>query len=385
MRVIPGNAQDIGDRERQEDAFGFSSRYELGDRAFERHGGVMMVLCDGMGGLANGAAASRTAVEAALRGYRQKQPSEDIPSALNRALCQAHQAVCAVCEEGGTAGSTIVIAVVWRDELYWASLGDSRLYLCRENAPAVQLTEDHNVASLLEQRVARGENPAEDSATTMNRDALTAYLGAPYPPQPHMGQDGLPLRPGDRVIACSDGVYRGLSPEAMAAIARHGDPMTVAEHMIRSVVKQRLPHQDNLTVVLLEVSSHRRPIDIIEAASPTARGALYGAAGGFGAAVALTIALIVFGFLRFGPTAAPPQTSPGSPPANIGTPNPPPTTSEEQHPAPSNAPATPTPSNFLPHATDGKSQTSPSVSEKGTKAPRGDKLTDPQNDNEDHR
>jgi serine/threonine protein phosphatase PrpC len=379
MRVIPGNAQHIGDRERQEDAFGFSSLYELGDRAFERHGGVMMVLCDGMGGLANGAAASRAAVEAALHGYRGKQPSEDIPSALNRALREAHQAVCAICEEGGTAGSTIVMAVVWRDELYWASLGDSRLYLCRENAPAVQLTEDHNVASLLEQRVARGENPAEEAATAMNRDALTAYLGAPYPPQPHMGQDGLPLRSGDRIIACSDGVYRGLSPEAMAAVARHGDPMMAAEHMIRSVVKQRLPHQDNLTVVLLEVSSHRRPIDIFEAVSPTARGALYGAAGGFGAAAALVGVLIGFGVLRIGHAdrqpvnmASPPQTSLGSPPAKIEPVTPPPTTSGEQHPAPSNAPATPgpAPSNFLPpHAADGKSQTSPSGS--GTKAQPG--------------
>jgi protein phosphatase len=395
MRVIPGNAQDIGDRERQEDAFGFSSRYELGDRAFERHGGVMMVLCDGMGGLANGAAASRAAVEAALGGYRQKQPSEDIPSALNRALCEAHQAVCAICEEGGTAGSTIVIAVVWRDELYWASLGDSRLYLCREHAPAVQLTEDHNVASLLEQRAARGESPAQEAASATNRDALTAYLGAPYPPQPHMGQDGLPLRPGDRVIACSDGVYRGLSPEAMAAIARHGDPMTVAEHMIRSVVKQRLPHQDNLTVVLLEVSSHRRPIDIIEAASPTARGALYGAAGGFGAAVALMIVLIVSGILRFShadrqpiDTAPPSQTSPGSPPAKTEAVTPPPTTTGGERPAvvgaSPNSPPTGEPVQSPPAAAQ-KSTTSPSGGEKGTKAQRADKPTGPQNDNEDRR
>src|SRR6516225_4662926 len=122
MTIIPGNAQDIGDRERQEDAFGFSS---LGDRAFERHGGVMAVLCDGMGGLANGAAASRAAVDAALGGYRRKQPAEDVPSALDRALREAHEAVCAVCGAGETAGSTIVMAVVWHDRLYWASLGDS--------------------------------------------------------------------------------------------------------------------------------------------------------------------------------------------------------------------------------------------------------------------
>jgi serine/threonine protein phosphatase PrpC len=317
MRVIPGNAQHIGDREHQEDAFGFSS---LGDRVFERHGGVMMVLCDGMGGLANGAAASRAAVDAVLSGYCRKQPSEDIPSALDRAVREANQAVCAICGEGGNAGSTIVVAVVWQDRLYWASLGDSRLYLCREGAPAVQLTEDDNVASLLEQRVARGESPEKEVASATNRDALTAYLGAPHPPRPHMGRD-LVLRPGDRVVACSDGLYRGLSAEAMAAITCHGAPMTAAEHMIGSVLKQKLPHQDNLTVVLLEVSSHRRPFEIIKTAGPTALGALCGAIAGFGAAAALAGILIGFGVLRLGPadrqtinTPAPPQMSLGIPP-----------------------------------------------------------------------
>jgi serine/threonine protein phosphatase PrpC len=344
MRVIPGNAQHIGDREGQEDAFGFSS---LGDRAFERHGGVMMVLCDGMGGLANGAAASRAAVDAALSGYCRKQPSENIPSALNRALLEAHQAVCTICGEGGNAGSTIVMAVVWQDKLYWASLGDSRLYLCREGAPAAQLTEDHNVASLMEQRVERGENPVKEAASVTNRDALTAYLGAPYPPQPHMGRD-VPLQPGDRIIACSDGLYRGLSPEAMAAIARHGAPMSAAEHLIRSVLKQALPHQDNLTVVLLEVSSHRRPFEIIETAGPTALGALYGAVGGFSAAVALAIVLISFGFLSFGSAdrqlnrpVAQPQTPPGISPQNE-RPTPPPEDGHSTAPeTPANLPPTP--------------------------------------------
>jgi serine/threonine protein phosphatase PrpC len=338
MRIIPGNAQHIGDREGQEDAFGFSS---LGDRAFERHAGVMMVLCDGMGGLANGAAASRAAVDAALSGYSRKQPSEDIPSALNRALFEAHQAVCAICGEGGSAGSTIVMAVVWQDRLYWASLGDSRLYLCREGAPAAQLTEDHNVASLLEHREARGESPVKEVASATNRDALTAYLGAPYPPQPHMGRD-VPLQPGDRIIACSDGLYRGLSPEAIADIARDGDPMTAAEHMIGSVLKQKLPQQDNLTVVLLEVSSHRRPIEIIGTTGPAARGALYGAVGGFGAAVALAIILVAFGFLSFGsadrPTRGPvaePQRSSGISPQNQTPPQPP----EDGHSTPPETPA----------------------------------------------
>jgi serine/threonine protein phosphatase PrpC len=336
MTIIPGNAQDIGDRERQEDYFGFST---LGDRDFERHGGVMMVLCDGMGGLANGAAASRAAVDAALSGYGRKPPSEDIPSALDRTLREAHQAVCGICGESGNAGSTIVMAVVWQNTLYWTSVGDSRLYLCRGSTPADQLTEDHNVASMLKAGATRGESHVIEAGSTTNPDALTAYLGAPYSPHPDKGT--LPLRPGDRIIACTDGLYRGLSPEEMAAIARHGDPMSAAERLKESVLRQKLPHQDNLTVVLLEVSSPpSRLFHTFEGAGPTALGALYGAIGGFGVALALVIVLIGFGLLRFGvadpqPTdaAVPTQTS-NTESGNTGAAIPPPAPSGGVPPAP---------------------------------------------------
>ena len=364
MTIIPGNAQDIGDRERQEDHFGFST---LGDRDFERHGGVMMVLCDGMGGLANGAAASRAAVDAALCGYGRKQPSENIPSALDRTLREAHQAVCATSGQGGNAGSTIVMAVVWQNTLYWASVGDSRLYLCRGNAPAAQLTEDHNIASLLKEGAARGESHAREADSTTNPDALTAYLGAPYSPQPDKGV--LPLRPGDRIIACTDGLYRGLSPEEIAAIVRHGDPMTAAERLKASVLRQKLPHQDNLTVVLLEVSTApSRLFEIFEGAGPTALGALYGAIGGFGVAAALVIVLIYIQFLRFDrqrpDTVGQSPTSISSPPANPESANTrpvPPTTAPAASGQTETRPS-PEPTHFL------HSAKKPSANEQGSKA-----------------
>ena len=294
MRVIPGNAQDIGDRANQEDSFGFSS---LRDPAFERHGGVMMVLCDGMGGLADGAVASRVAVDAALRGYTRKSPSEDIPSALYRIVHETHDAVRAAFGDGESGGSTIVIAVVCADLLYWASLGDSRLYLFRHDAPALQLTVDHSVANL-EQRAARGERPPNETLSSANPEALTGYLGSPYPPQPDANRDGLPLRPGDRIVACSDGVYRGLSPEAMAAIALRDRPMGAAEKMVKSVLEQQIPHQDNLTVLLFEVSRQGRLAGFAAMRGPAVPVVLYGAVGGIAAAIISVLIIIGVMHLR---------------------------------------------------------------------------------------
>jgi serine/threonine protein phosphatase PrpC len=249
MKVIPGNAQHIGARASQQDAFGFSA---LGDEAFEEHGGVMMVLCDGMGGLANGAEASSAAVNAVLAGYQRKLPAEPIPDALNRVIQEAHQAVCRVSSGGEAAGSTVVAAVVCNDRLYWGSLGDTRLYLCRGKDPARQLTEDHNVGTLIKARAVRGESSRRESVTVRDQEALTAYLGSPNPP-PNTGRDGIVLEAGDRIVACSDGLYRDLAPDAMAAISRSTDPMTAADLMVQTVLRQELQHQDNLTVALFEV------------------------------------------------------------------------------------------------------------------------------------
>ena len=253
MRVSPGNAQHIGDREQQQDSFGFSN---FGDDAFARQGGFMMVLCDGMGGLANGTAASRAAVDAVLSGYQRKQPSEDIASALERCISEAQDAVCTISGGGGSAGTTVIAAVVWNDRLYWASLGDSRLYHCHGDESARQLTTDHNVATLLDRRPDRDD--LSEAARTANPEALTEYLGSPHRPQPDIERNGWPLRPGDRVVACSDGVYRGLTPTQIAAATRRANPMTAAERMIEWVLEQRLPHQDNLTAILFEVAPSPR-------------------------------------------------------------------------------------------------------------------------------
>src|SRR5262245_47929517 len=56
MRFLPGNAQHIGARTSQQDSFGFA---DPDDIEFISHGGFLAVVCDGMGGMEHGDAASR--------------------------------------------------------------------------------------------------------------------------------------------------------------------------------------------------------------------------------------------------------------------------------------------------------------------------------------
>ena len=108
MRYLPGNAQHIGARHSQQDSFGF---LDPEDRAFISHGGFLAVVCDGMGGMEHGDAASRTAVKAFLEAYQRKTPDEPIPTALERAVRDANQQVVALANNLGMSegiGTTLV-------------------------------------------------------------------------------------------------------------------------------------------------------------------------------------------------------------------------------------------------------------------------------------
>src|SRR5712691_11851586 len=98
MRFLPAHAQHIGARHSQQDSFGFANPEE---EAFIAHGGFLAVVCDGMGGMEHGDAASRTAVRAFLDAYQRKTPSESIPTALERSVREANDQVVALAQSLG--------------------------------------------------------------------------------------------------------------------------------------------------------------------------------------------------------------------------------------------------------------------------------------------
>src|SRR5262249_45121779 len=131
LRILAGSSQNIGARAYQQDAFAFSSHAQT---EFVSHGGVLAIVCDGMGGMAHGDRASQIATQAFLDAYLRKSPKEPIPAALDRSLNAANHHVVAearklnVLEEMGT---TLVAAVIHKAELHYISVGDSGLFHAR--------------------------------------------------------------------------------------------------------------------------------------------------------------------------------------------------------------------------------------------------------------
>ncbi|MFN7922625.1 MAG: protein phosphatase 2C domain-containing protein [Bryobacteraceae bacterium] len=249
MTYAAGNAQHIGARTSQQDSFGFTS---LADAEFVRHGGLLAVLADGMGGMAHGDAASRAAVHAFLTAYRAKTADEPPAAALARALDDANAAVCELAEQlgaRGETGTTLIGAVLLGDTLEWVSVGDSGLFLFHDEA-FVRLNEFHTHARDLDAQVAAGLVAAEVAAADPQRDALTSFVGMGALAHVDRSLRPLPLDPGDSILLASDGLFKVISAGEMTQ-AMHGNLQQRCDGLVEAVTAKRAPQQDNVTVLML--------------------------------------------------------------------------------------------------------------------------------------
>lgn len=249
MTVLPGNASDIGSRKQQQDAFALS---DFADTQFIQHGGYLAALADGIGGLKHGAEASSIAVTQFVTHYLRKPAEQSVEDALDAALDAANESVCSaswLLNCVGQMGTTLVAALIHQSQLYWRAVGDSHLYLCRGGRLS-QLNADHNFARELQVLVNEGIMTQQEADAHPERKALQCFLGMNPVPEIDRNRRPLPLRDGDILLLCSDGIDSVLSAdEIMACLGQV--PMMAAQLMCDQVLAKRLPFQDNLTAVVL--------------------------------------------------------------------------------------------------------------------------------------
>lgn len=240
-------ATHIGTRESQQDA-AYVTEAPFGD------GIAFGVLCDGMGGLAGGEQAARLTVSYVVRRLSTLDGSQDIPSFLRQTALEANGLLRA--ENGRTGqdtGTTLVAAVIHRDALHWVSVGDSRIYILREGEMA-RVTRDHNYALELSERVKAGQMTREEAMAESRRDALISYIGAPVMELVDVNRTEFQLRPGDRVLLCSDGLVKALREKEILEVVLRGGGDTAESARVLTSAAFDATHggvMDNTTVVLM--------------------------------------------------------------------------------------------------------------------------------------
>lgn len=241
------NLQGIGARERQEDSFTVAGAFDV---AMIREKGLLFAVCDGMGGMKDGKLASETAIQSLRQSFTEMDRDQDLAAQLKESIFLASSRVEA--QIGGAGGSTAVAGILYREGLYYASVGDSYLYLLR-GGRLLKLNTEHNVChqKYLE-AIRNGDPDPAPLRETPEAAALTGFLGMTGLEETDCSVRPLPMQEGDVLLACSDGVGGVLSPQEIAdALLQEG-----VEEMCRALeeglVLHNKPNQDNYTAIVVK-------------------------------------------------------------------------------------------------------------------------------------
>jgi PPM family protein phosphatase len=202
----------------------------------------VFVVADGMGGAQAGEVASKIATEAFESGNDSDEPPEVyLRSVAESANTRIHELSREDSSRSGM-GTTLTAALISDEEISLAHVGDSRAYLFRDGE-LKRLTSDH---SLVEELRRQGRLTEEQASEHPQRSIITRALG----PEPDVDVDTMtyPVRPGDVILLCSDGLTTMLSEEQIAeALRSTPDLRRAVRRLIRAA--NDAGGRDNITVV----------------------------------------------------------------------------------------------------------------------------------------
>jgi protein phosphatase len=223
-------------------------------------GATLVAVADGMGGHEDGEIASAAAVQAMARLYLYPQPAEP-EDALRDYVLDAHRRLHARVAVDGKVkmGTTLTVAWILEDRLYWAHVGDSRLYHWRRGR-ITRVTRDHTRAEF-----ARRDNrgvPSHGHNLSQNFIYGSRGLGDDREVRVDRGIDtgSLSLQEGDRILLCSDGLSGAVEDALIGdALKQVADPAAC----VMALMERAIAHEsdDNITALLLRVDRLHDPRD----------------------------------------------------------------------------------------------------------------------------
>lgn len=247
VEVKTATLQAQGSRNDQQDAYGIS---DLSDPTTYARQGVMAVVADGMGGLANGSVVSNLLVRVFLQGFQSgaayMQPQDLLLDLATRANMQVNQML----RGAERSGSTLVATTIRNGYLHFLTVGDSHLYLYRGGV-LLQLNREHVYQEELAVKAVNRYVSVSQVHSDPQAHSLTSYFGIGNIPIIDRNVDGIKLISGDRIILCSDGVYGTLTREQMEQALQK--PLDEAANIMGNMIEEAAkPYQDNYTAVILE-------------------------------------------------------------------------------------------------------------------------------------
>ncbi|MGI9200648.1 MAG: PP2C family protein-serine/threonine phosphatase [Woeseiaceae bacterium] len=210
---------------------------------------ALMLVFDGMGGHSDGAAAAETGLKVVQDLFMNTPlPIFDPQGFLYMALALAHDAVVRIGEDLAVdfrPRATCAICLVQEGGAFWAHIGDSRIYQLREGE-VLSRSRDHSHVEVLIQEGAISEEEALDHPM---RNFVECCIGGDAPVPDMSITAKKQLLPGDVLLACSDGLWSGLTDQDVAKIATENEAGLTGNLKDLSIqaLNANSPYSDNTT------------------------------------------------------------------------------------------------------------------------------------------
>lgn len=244
--VSVGISSVIGTRKSQQDSvFG----------QFDEGTGIAIV-CDGMGGLRGGEKASQMAVQRLASDFFKEQEIQNIPEFFRKEAYQLDQEVGMLCDENGDlleAGTTLVSVIIKESKLYWLSVGDSKIYIIRDNE-IMCVNRLHNYRMTMDEMMKQGQLTMEEYREREKQaEALISYIGMRDISLMDVNPRGFPLKDNDMILLTSDGLYRLLSDDDIFNILKRNmfDMKRAANALTEEATRRGKKSQDNTSVAVI--------------------------------------------------------------------------------------------------------------------------------------
>jgi protein phosphatase len=183
---------------------------------------------------------------------------------MQAAIMQASDVIRAravAAEQAKGMGTTAICAWIIGKSLYVASVGNSRIYLLR-NRKMIQVNKDH---TWVQEAVDAGALTPEQARKHPHANVIRRYLGSRDRVEVDLRlrvhandsdviavkNQGTQLRPGDRLLLCSDGLNDMVEDAEIRKIALGRDMNKAVKKLVQRANEEG--GKDNITVVLLEM------------------------------------------------------------------------------------------------------------------------------------
>ena len=206
----------------------------------------LLVVADGMGGHSAGEFASRFAVEQLIEeitNSNEMSPETIICDAIETVNEKLFSTAKEDSRLKGT-GTTLVVATVIENTLYFANIGDSRLYLLNEGIK--QLSKDH---SFVQEMVRLGGIKQEEAKYHPDKNIITRAVGVKEKTQVDFFE--YRLKKEDLILMCTDGLTNMVEDEEIYRIVKGArDLVEAVERLIERANDNG--GRDNIGIVISE-------------------------------------------------------------------------------------------------------------------------------------